>query len=364
MLYGSGCKGVRLRVKGCEKGGAGRRKRYESIVCCLLMIRLWWGRKGDMEEVLEFGTEEGDEVRILGSWLGEKEDVRNRIRRAGMLWGNVRGWLKGSRLSKMWQGRIVQACVESSLLYDCQARVWYKRDVNKLQRWMDKCYRYVWSDRNGEPLRQMADRHMNMTDVRQRLGIKSVEWKIERRVLERIGHVMRMENDRLTKAVVLGWWEGLEGRGKMAGRKRKTVLYWRRVLREAGIDWTEVERLTSDRKGWKEKVAERMEHLDRWERQKGHGYRWEQGEERLVRNVMRGEGELVCRYEGCGKVCRNKAGLVMHEKRMHRVNEEKGRLKCERCGRGFDAEGHRVSHVRSCTGGREIGGSAGDVRGG
>ena len=119
----------------------------------------------------------------------------------------------------------MQACVESSLLYDCQARVWYKRDVNKLQRWMDKCYRYVWSDRNGELLRQMAERHENMTDVRQRLGIKSVEWKIERRVLERIGHVMRMENDRLTKAVVLGWWEGLEGKGKMAGRKRKTVLY-------------------------------------------------------------------------------------------------------------------------------------------
>ena len=31
------------------------------------------------EEVLEFGTEEGDEVRILRSWMGEKEDVRNRI---------------------------------------------------------------------------------------------------------------------------------------------------------------------------------------------------------------------------------------------------------------------------------------------
>ena len=70
-----------------------------------------------------------------------------------------------------------------------------------------------------------------------------------------------------------------------------------------------------------------------------------------MRNVVRGEGELICRYEGCGKVCKNEAGLVMHEKRMHRVNEERGRLKCERCGRGFDAEGQRVSHVRSCTGG-------------
>ena len=137
-----------------------------------------------------------------------------------MLWGNVKGRLKGSGLSKRWQGRIVQACVESSLLYDCQATVWYKRDVNKLQRWMDKCYRYVWSDRNGENLLQMAEGgHENVTDVRQRLGIKSVEWKIERRVLERIGHVMRMKNDRLTKAVVLGWWEGLEGRGRWRGRR-------------------------------------------------------------------------------------------------------------------------------------------------
>ena len=32
-----------------------------------------------------------------------------------------------------------------------------------------------------------------------------------------------------------------------------------------------------------------------------------------MRNEERREGELACRYEGCGKVCRNKAGLVMHE---------------------------------------------------
>ena len=48
-------------------------------------------------------------------------------------------------------------------------------------------------------------------------------------------------------------------RSAVSGQRRRR----RRVLREAGIDWTEVERLTSDRKGWKAKVAERMEHLDR-----------------------------------------------------------------------------------------------------
>ena len=98
----------------------------------------------------------------------------------------------------------------------------------------------------------------------------------------------------------------------------------------------------------RKKVAERMEHLDRWERQKGHGFRWEQGEERLVRDEERGEVELRCKCEGCGNVCRKKAGLVMHEKRMHRVNEERGRLKCERCGSGFDAEGQRVRECGGC----------------
>ena len=143
--------------------------------------------------------------------------------------------------------------------------------------------------------------------------------------------------------------------------------YWSRVLREGGIDWTEVERLTNDRKVWEEKVAERMEHLVRWERRKEHGYRWEQGEERQVRNVERGEGELICRYEGCGKVCRNKAGLVMHEKRMHRVNEERRKLNCERCGRGFDAEGaegesREEFYGWGVWGGRKIGGSEGGCK--
>ena len=34
------------------------------------------------------------------------------------------------------------------------------------------------------------------------------------------------------------------------------MLYWKRILSEAGIDWTDVGRLASDRSGWK-KVGER-----------------------------------------------------------------------------------------------------------
>ena len=45
----------------------------------------------DKEEKLVFGTEEGGEIRVLGSWLGAEADKRNRIKRAGRLWGQING---------------------------------------------------------------------------------------------------------------------------------------------------------------------------------------------------------------------------------------------------------------------------------
>ena len=307
----------------------------------------------EKEEVLEFGTEEGANVRVLGSWLGTKEDISNRKRRAGMLWGRVKEWLKGTKLSKRWQARIVAACVESSLLYDSQVRVWYKRDLKSLQQFMDKCYRYVWSERNGEPLRQMERMGVNMQDVRKRLGVKSVSWKIEKRVLERIGHVVRMGNERLTKVMVFGWYEKLEGTEKMKGRKKKTTLYWKNLMKEAGWDWTDVERLAGDREGWKKMVTERMKFLYEWECQNGHEYEWRADEERKERNKQ-AEIDLVCKFDGCGMVCKNKAGLTVHQKRLHRAAPERKKFQCGRCEIELETEGARVNHERMCRGERVL----------
>ena len=64
-----------------------------------------------------------------------------------------------------------------------------------------------------------------MFDVRKDLGVTSIRLKVEKRVLERIGHVFRMEDDRMTKACVLGWIEALEEHEKKPGRSKKTVPY-------------------------------------------------------------------------------------------------------------------------------------------
>ena len=317
-----------------------------------------WEEKNneDKEERVEFGSQEGGKIRILGSWIGGREDVGNRIKRAGWLWCKVRAKLKGSRLSRRWQARIVEACVESALLFDSGVRAWDRREFKRLQSFMDKCYRYVWSSRREQPLRRMQELHVNMWDVRSMLGVKSVRWKVEKRVYERIGHVMRMDDERVVKAVVLGWYEELEAESKMPGRKKKTVLYWKRLLREAGVDWTDIERRTKDRDGWRKFVRERMERLYLWEKQMGHKYEWRDGEERVQRSecVVEEEvegGGFLCRYEGCGKVCKSGGGRTIHEKRMHRVSEARVRFVCDLCQCEFMTEGNRKAHRGTCTGG-------------
>ena len=103
------------------------------------------------------------------------------------------------------------------------------------------------------------------------------------------------------------------------------MLYWKRLLKEAGVDWTDIERKTSDRKKWKRCVKERMDRIHVWEKQMGHKYEWSEGEVRVERSEyvsVSGEDEVggyLCRYDGCGRVCKSVAGRTIHEKRMHSV---------------------------------------------
>ena len=298
----------------------------------------------DKEEILDFGTEEGDKIRVLGCYMGEEVDLRQRIKRAGGAWMKVKRQLRGSRISKKVQARVVEACVESTLLFDCQARTWQVRELKRLQQTMDKKYRYIWSNKREPPLIQMQREGKNMFDIRRELGVKSVRQKVEKRILERIGHVIRMEDTRLTKAACLGWMKDLEEHDKVPGKKRKTVLYWKKTLKEAAIDWTKIGNLAQDRKEWKSRVRERTRFIDEWERRSGNMV----PEERGSRNCTQDEEEdLTC--EVCDKVCISKAGLVIHKRRMHEISKEKVTFKCNDCNQTFSQEANLKNHAKFCT---------------
>ena len=258
----------------------------------------------DKEELLIFGEEEGDKVRMLGCYIGVNEDLKQRVKRAGHAWSQVKPRLKGSKLTKKMQARIVEACVESTMLFDCQTRTWQQRDLKKLQTVMDRQYRYIWSRKTMPPLMQMQQDGVNMQDIRNELGIKSLQWKVEKRVLERIGHVMRMDDSRQVKAAVLGWMEDLENYEKRPGKKRKTILYWKKLIKEAGLDVTKIDILTKDKDEWRGLVRERMRHLERWERAGGKRTTEERGERNITR--VDTEDDLIYEWEGCGRQFKSK----------------------------------------------------------
>ena len=176
-----------------------------------------------------------------------------------------------------------------------------------------------------------------MVDVRAELGVDSVRWKVERRCLEKIGPVFRMDNGRMTKQVVLGWMSELKK------WERKPGTNWRKLLREAEMDIFAIGELTADRRIWKIKVKERMMHLREYEKSKGH--KWTGGE--MARNAIR-EEVVVFDCSVCGKICKSKAGLPIHKKRMHEVSSLK--KTCEKWDESFKQEANLRNHEKVCTG--------------
>ena len=99
-----------------------------------------------------------------------------------------------------------------------------------------------------------------------------------------------------------------------------------------------------------------MNHLDKWERQRGHRYEWAPGEIPLDRNVRAPRG-LVCEYEGCGRVCKSKAGLVAHQRRIHRPAENRVQFFCSKCSRLCEMARAKVNHEMACNGGLDEAGN-------
>ena len=101
--------------------------------------------------------------------------------------------------------------------------------------------------------------------MRKSLGVRSLQAKIEERVLQRIGHVLRMENTRPTKRVTLDWYVPPVTPTPERKPRHGTLEYWRNILNEAGLDADSIEHLVWDRSNWREKIRKRTSHIEEWE---------------------------------------------------------------------------------------------------
>ena len=171
----------------------------------------------DKEENLIFGSEESEDIRMLGTWLGRKNDMKHRIQRAGKAWATIRKRFRKCRLSKVTQAKVFEVCIESTLLFNAAVRPFHQREINAMQTFVEK---------NGEPLRQMQKQGVNMADIRKELKVSTIRNKIEKAHLMRMGHILRMSDERLVKQAVLGWNQDLEDLHKNRKKRQTTVGYW------------------------------------------------------------------------------------------------------------------------------------------
>ena len=93
----------------------------------------------DKEEILIFGTEEGAKIRMLGLYIGQKEDSSQRKKRASHAWFKLKKQLVNTKLSKRYLARIVEAVVESTLLFDCQIRTWQLSEIKNFNHKLIEC---------------------------------------------------------------------------------------------------------------------------------------------------------------------------------------------------------------------------------
>ena len=115
--------------------------------------------------------------------------------------------------------------------------------------------------RKVETLRQMQECGINMDDIRSQLQVSSARTKAELAHLTRMGLILRLPDKSLVKKALLGWLATLESKTKS---KRKTLMvipYWRRLIKEAGMEGNMIEELTSNHLDWKANVKKRRLHV-------------------------------------------------------------------------------------------------------
>ena len=290
----------------------------------------------DKEEHMELGTP--NDIRMLGSYCDRRTDTKKRAERMQKAAFIVKRRLKRSKLSRKTQAKVVEVIVEATGLFDCSIRPWTMTEIKKLQQIVDRMYRFIWSSKKEPPLQEMANKHVNMFAVRKKLGVTSMQMKVEERSLRRIGHVLRMENTRLTKRVTMGW-PGENIKDWHHKQKQTTIGYWRKILKDGGKDPDLIETLASDRAKYRSFVNKRTRHIEKWEENRAENI--------MTTRAQRETASNVC--QECGKPCRSLSGLKSHA-RVHRKDNINSFI-CAKCTKNFKTKSALVNHGKICEGG-------------
>ena len=280
-----------------------------------------------------------EEFEYLGSIVTANceldREVNTRIRKASSNFRSLCRILWYQKKIKMGTKlRMFKAAILPTLLYGSETWAPLSKHLKRLQSFVIRCLRIIL----GVSVKEKR-RH---TDIRARANIDTVETMVRKRRLRWLGHVARMDPERIPRQLLVCKFE--TGRRTVGGQKMRWADAVTKDLKRCKLDkdWRAI---AQDRDKWNAMVESRVNDLNA-EAEELEKRKKDERKERREKRSMLAQMELKCPEQGCGFYAQNKAGLVNHQRQKHRaVSQETS--PCPHCGGQYRKQG-LYNHVKFC----------------
>ena len=194
--------------------------------------------------------DEVDDFGYLGSVIASDgscdKEVRCRLGKASAVFGRLNSIWRNKGLSLHIKIRLYKAIVLSTLLYSSETWPMTVANLKRLEaahhRWQRKILGITWGDK------------IRNEEIRRRTGMEKIEEVMKRTRLRWLGHLHRMDEDRIPKQA-MDWVPS--GWKRKRGRPRKN---WKdtisKDLADGGLTWEEAAGAARDRDGWRTYIAQ------------------------------------------------------------------------------------------------------------
>ena len=174
---------------------------------------------------------------------GTNEDIHSRLSKARNAFRSLNAVWRSSQYSIKTKLKLYQSCVLSTLLYGSECWRITEHDLAKLSSFhttsLRKIRRIFWP------------RTISNRDLLAQCQQENIETIIARKRWRWIGHVLRKDANSITKLAIHLTPEGKRKRGRPETTWRRTV----EVQMKMNHSWGTIQRLASDRQGWRSFVA-------------------------------------------------------------------------------------------------------------
>ena len=241
--------------------------------------------------------------KYLGSHISANchldDEIHFRLQQANCAFGRLRQRVFQNRnISLKTKVQVYNAIVLTSLLYGSETWTLYQHHLRSLEQFHMRSLRRIleisWKDKVPD------------IKVLEKTNSVSLENTIYRSQLRWIGHVVRMDDDRLPKQLLYG--ELAQGKRNAGGQKKRYRDQTLRILKTCQIDHKQLEELANNRTNWRSTV---YKHLRQHEEDRISWLK-ERRQKRKESKITTSTTEHVC--SECGRSCLSPIGLVSHQR--------------------------------------------------